>query len=144
MIIHRLIAVGLLWAAALVSPGAANAQVQPVVLATATFQGADAVHRGEGKALLVRLADGQRFLRFEQFRVTNGPDLYVYLSGHPAPRSSAQLHEGAAHEVGALKGNVGSQNYALPANLDLEKFKSAVIYCKRFTVIFATAEFARN
>jgi len=141
---HRLIAMGLLWAVAVIPLRAANAQVQPVVLATGTFQGADSVHRGEGKALLVRLADGQRFLRFEQFRVTNGPDLYVYLSGHPAPRSSAQLHEAGAREVAVLKGNVGSQNYALPADLDLAKFKSAVIYCKRFTVIFATAEFGRN
>jgi len=140
---HRLIAMGLLWAA-MISPGVANAQTEPVVLATGTFQGADSVHRGEGKALLVRLADGQRFLRFEQFRVTNGPDLYVYLSGHPAPRSSTQLHEAGAREVAVLKGNVGSQNYALPTDLDLAKFKSAVIYCKRFTVIFATAEFARN
>lgn len=141
---HWLMAMGLLWAAAVISTGAANAQAQPVVLATGTFQGADSVHRGEGKALLVRLADGQRFLRFEQFRVTNGPDLYVYLSGHPTPRTSAQLHEAGASEVAVLKGNVGSQNYALPADLDLAKFKSAVIYCKRFSVIFATAEFVRN
>ena len=141
---HRLIIIGLFWATAVISPGAAHAQAQPVVLATGTFQGADAAHRGEGRALLVRLADGQRFLRFEQFRVTNGPDLYVYLSGYPAPRNSAQLHEGATHDVGVLKGNVGSQNYALPTDLDLAKFKSAVIYCKRFSVIFATAELVRN
>ncbi len=141
---HRLILIPLLWSVALISPGAVIAQAQPTVLATGSFQGADAVHRGEGKALLVRLPDGQRFLRFEQFRVTNGPDLYVYLSGHPAPRNRAQLHEGAAHEVAVLKGNVGNQNYALPADLDLSKFKSAVIYCKRFSVIFATAELARN
>lgn len=139
---HRMILIGLVWAVAW--PTAVNAQAQPVVLATGTFQGIDAGHRGEGKALLVRLPDGQRFLRFEQFRVTNGPDLYVYMSGHPAPRNSAQMHEGAAHEVAVLKGNVGSQNYALPADLDLSKFKSAVIYCKRFSVIFATAELTRN
>jgi hypothetical protein len=64
----------------------------------------------------------------------------VYLSGHPAPRNRSQLHEGAAHEVAVLKGNQGSQNYELPAGLDLSKFRSAVIYCKRFSVVFATAE----
>ena len=32
-------------------------------------------------------------LRLEDdFRVTNGPDLYVYLSGSAAPRTSAELH----------------------------------------------------
>lgn len=70
----------------------------------------------------------------------NGPDLYVYLSGHPMPRSSAQLHEQGAFEVARLKGNVGDQNYALPADLDLSTYRSVVIYCKRFGVVFSTAE----
>ena len=113
---------------------------QPVILATGQWTGADAAHQAQGKARLIRLPDGRRFLRFEEFRVTNGPDLYVYLSGHRAPRNRAQLHEGAAFEVGVLKGNIGNQNYELPADLDLSKFKSAAIYCKRFSVMFGSAE----
>jgi hypothetical protein len=124
----------------LLVPRLSDAQSGPVTIAMGTFTGADAVHRGEGSALLIRLPDGRRFLRFENLKVTNGPDLYVYLSGHRAPRNSAQLHEGAAHQVAVLKGNLGNQNYELPADLDLAKFKSAVIYCKRFSVVFATAE----
>jgi hypothetical protein len=127
-------------AVGLLVPSVTGAQPAPVTIATGTFSGTDASHRGEGTALLIRLADGRRFLRFENLKVTNGPDLYVYLSAHAAPRSSAQLHEGAAHEVALLKGNQGNQNYELPAGLDLPKFKSAVIYCKRFSVVFATAE----
>ena len=56
------------------------------------------------------------------------------------PRSSAQLHEQGAFEVARLKGNVGDQNYALPADLDLSTYRSVVIYCKRFGVVFSTAE----
>jgi hypothetical protein len=100
----------------------------------------DAIHKGEGTAAILRLADGARVLRLDAFRVTNGPDLYVYLSGHPAPRSSAELRAGGAFEVARLKGNVGGQNYQLPADLDLSRFRSAVIYCRRFTTIFSTAE----
>lgn len=123
------------------APAGISAQsAQPVFLATGNFVGADDSHKGEGKALVVQLPDGQRFLRFEEFRVTNGPDLYVYLSGHPAPRNRAQLHDGGAFEVGLLKGNVGNQNYPLPASVDPAKFRSVVIYCKRFSVLFATAE----
>ncbi|MGQ0568026.1 MAG: DM13 domain-containing protein [Armatimonadota bacterium] len=123
------------------SPARVHAQPgQPVTLATGQFVGADSSHQGEGRALVIRLPDGQRFLRFENFKVTNGPDLYVYLSGHPAPRNSGQLHQGAAHQIGLLKGNIGNQNYALPADLDLSKFKSVAIYCKRFSVMFASAE----
>ncbi len=113
---------------------------QPVFLATGNFVGADDSHKGAGKALVVQLPDGQRFLRFEEFRVTNGPDLYVYLSGHPAPRNRAQLHDGGAVEVARLKGNIGNQNYPLSAGVDPAKFRSVVIYCKQFSVLFATAE----
>lgn len=132
---------GLLAVWSLGSPPAGGAQSPgPVLLATGQFGVIDGLHKGEGKALIVLLPDGQRFLRFEGFKVTNGPDVYVYLSGHAAPRDSVQLHQGAAFEIGRLKGNIGDQNYALPAEVDLSKFKSVAIYCKRFSVIFSTAE----
>jgi hypothetical protein len=118
----------------------AHGQTAAVTIAMGMFAGTDSAHRGEGTVLLIRLPDGRRFLRFERLKVTNGPDLYVYLSGHPAPRNRAQLHDAGAHEVALLKGNQGNQNYELPAGLDLGVFKSAVIYCKRFSVVFATAE----
>src|SRR5687768_11878972 len=110
------------------------------VVARGTFGVVDTIHKGEGDAVLTRLPDGRYSLRFEAFRVTNGPDLYVYLSGHPAPRSSAQLHEVADLEVATLKGNVGDQSYELPVGFDPARFKSAVVYCKRFTTVFSTAE----
>ncbi len=42
--------------------------------------------------------------------------------------------------VARLKGNVGSQNYDLPADVDLSRFRSVVIYCKQFSVVFSSAE----
>jgi electron transfer DM13 len=123
------------------APSIAVAQPgQPVILAMGQWQGIDSFHQTQGRAILVRLPDSRRFIRFEDFRVTNGPDLYVYLSGHPSPRTGTQLHEGAAFEVARLKGNIGSQNYELPADLDLSKFKSVAIYCKRFSVMFGSAQ----
>jgi hypothetical protein len=120
------------------SPGAAGRALQAA--RRGSFTDVDAIHRGQGTATLIRQGDGQYVLRFEEFRVTNGPDLYVYLSDHPQPRSSEQLHEGASLELGRLKGNVGSQNYPLPATTRPDTFRSAVIYCRRFGVIFSTAE----
>jgi hypothetical protein len=111
----------------------------PVALGSGQFTVVDALHKGAGTATIYRLADGRRIVRLEGFSVTNGPDLFVYLSGHPEPRSSGQLHETADFEVARLKGNVGDQNYELPPDLDLEQFRSVVIYCKRFTTVFSTA-----
>lgn len=126
-------------------PAEVSAQsTQPVLVASGQFGGIDGFHKGEGKARLYRLSDGNLLLRLEEFKVTNGPDLYVFLSGHPAPRNSGQVHEGGALEVARLKGNIGNQNYALPPNVDLSKFKSVVIYCKQFSVVFSTAELSRS
>jgi hypothetical protein len=122
------------------APTEPPAPASPIALGSGTFGVVDAIHKGSGTATIYTLPDGERVLRFEDFNVTNGPDLYVYLSGHPAPRSSEQLHEGADFEVARLKGNIGNQNYELPADLDLSQFKSVVIYCRRFSVVFSTAE----
>jgi hypothetical protein len=125
--------------AATATPAPEPAPAGPVMLGSGQFTVVDAVHKGSGAATIYLLPDGRRILRLEGFAVTNGPDLFVYLSGHPEPRSSGQLHETADFEVARLKGNIGDQNYELPPDLDLEQFRSVVIYCKRFTTVFSTA-----
>jgi len=77
-------------------------------------------------------------LRLDTFKVTNGPDLRVILTKAASPKTSAEVQAGYV-EVAKLKGNVGSQNYELPANLALDDYKTVVIYCKPFHVVFATA-----
>jgi hypothetical protein len=118
----------------------ADARRQAAVLRSGTFEGAH--HNGRGNAYIFRLPDGRLILRFERFRVTNGPNLYVYLSAHSKPVNSHDLHVYGAFEVAPLKGNIGPQNYELPATLDLARYKSVAIYCRRFSVVFARARLA--
>ena len=107
------------------------------VVARGTFRGADDFHKGEGTATLYRV--GQDIvLRLDPFKVTNGPDLHVILTKTPAPKSRRDVDEGYV-EVAKLKGNVGSQNYALPKGVLLADYHAVVIYCKPFHVVFATA-----
>ena len=110
----------------------------PVQLATGRFKDADSIHKGSGTATLYRLADGQHVLRLEGFEVTNGPDLRVLASAHPDPTNGDEVHQGY-RDLGALKANIGSQNYALPADVDAASFHSVVIYCRAFSVIFSVA-----
>ena len=42
-------------------------------------------------------------------------------------------------ELGKLKGTEGDQNYEVPADLDLGKYRAVTIWCRRFSVNFATA-----
>lgn len=111
---------------------------QPTVIGQGQFKDADSFHKGSGSVALYQLPDGSHVLRFEEFSVTNGPDLHVLLIQHPAPTSSADL--GEYLDLGSLKGNIGSQNYEIPAGTDLSQYKSVVIYCQPFHVVFATAE----
>ena len=112
-------------------------EVEPVVVLQGQFRDADSFHKGTGRATIYQLPDGSHVLRLEEFSVTNGPDLRVLLASHPAPTGRAEL--GDYLELGPLKGNMGNQNYEIPADTDLSQFRSIVIYCKPFHVVFSTA-----
>jgi hypothetical protein len=113
----------------------------PVIVLAGEFAGADSFHQGSGSALIYMLADGSQVLRFEGFEVTNGPDLHVLLSSHPNPANREEVMQGYM-DLGKLKGNLGNQNYALPAETNVTLYKSVVIYCQPFHVIFASASLA--
>ncbi|CAL9338804.1 hypothetical protein SUDANB6_00227 [Streptomyces sp. enrichment culture] len=98
-------------------------------------------HETRGTARTVRLTDGGRVLRLENFRTSGGPDVRVYLSLRDAGAVKAGLGEGAVG-LGELKGNRGNQNYTVPAGTDLSGFRSAVIWCERFSVSFGAADLA--
>ena len=99
-------------------------------------------HPTEGSAVV--LTDGsQRFLRFENFKTDNGPDLNVYLSNAPTNAPAGQFDDDFI-DLGDLKGNIGSQNYEIPADVDLDTYSTVVIWCVRFSVIFGAAELAAS
>ena len=103
------------------------------------FKDADAFHRGSGQAIIFAAPGGGHLLRLENLQVTNGPALHVILSPHQDPmRHDEVMLEGFA-DLGRLKGNRGNQNYVIPAGVDVSRFKSVVIYCKPFAVVFSVA-----
>jgi len=110
----------------------------PVIVARGKFTEIDLIHKGSGTATIYQLADNSRILRLENFSVTNGPDLRVILTVRSAPRKPEEVGTDYI-ELGQLKGNIGNQNYAVPAEIDLNVYKGVVIYCLRFQVIFSTA-----
>lgn len=120
-------------------PDMPAAQSSPVRLKSGEFRDGDRFHRGSGQALIYDLPDGSKVLRFEDLEVTNGPDLRVILTTVADPDSSEDVHAAGYRELDKLKGNVGNQNYPIPADADVDSFKSVVIYCKPFRVVFAVA-----
>ncbi len=89
-------------------------------------------HEVEGVALLVKSGD-ETYLRFENLKTINGPDLRIYLG--------ADLSNDDFVDLGPIRATEGNVNYAIPPGTDLSKYKNAMIWCRAFGVLFSYAEF---
>jgi len=96
-------------------------------------------HETKGMATVFQLADGKKTLRLTNFATSNGPDVHVYLVAVPDAKDNETVTKAESVDLGTLKGNIGDQNYELPANADLAKYRAVTIWCKRFSVNFGTA-----
>jgi hypothetical protein len=116
------------------SPGASQGDpaFEPSVARSGVFSGADDFHFGEGNALLIETEPGVYTLRFEEFSVRNGPDLFVYLA------SDENSVDGAIN-LGELKATDGAFNYEVPAGTDVAQYQYAIVWCRQFEVLFASA-----
>ena len=121
--------------AATVSAGSSAAPAE-TVLSRGSIQSLE--HQSSGTVILIQAVGGQRVLRFENLSTSNGPDLRVYLSSKPAG-PDWYGYDREYIDLGALKGNLGNQNYTIPDGVDLSRYRSAVIWCRRFKVGFAIA-----
>ena len=110
---------------------------EPMVLAKGDFRGL--AHETSGAATVHQLSDGKRILRLTNFETSNGPDVHVYLVAAEVAKDNATVKQAGFIDLGSLKGNKGDQNYEVPADADLNKYKSVSIWCARFGVNFGAA-----
>jgi hypothetical protein len=108
------------------------------VLVTGNFIEIDPLHWGKGSATIYQLSEQQRVLRFQDYSSARGGDVFVYLSRDPEPRTAVEMGVDFL-DLGRLKGNIGNQNYTLPANLDLSGYRSVVIFCRQFNTVITVA-----
>ena len=92
----------------------------------------DGIHNAEGLAKVIRLDNVSTILRLENFKATNGPDLYVYLATDNSASDFVNL--------GRLKGNIGNHNYDIPEGTDFSRYTTVLIWCKAFSVLFGSAK----
>jgi hypothetical protein len=115
---------------------------EAVAFITAEIKPIDAVHNAEGRAVFYRLVDGRVLLRLnETFKVSNAPGLMLYLSEKPEPRLYRDLG-GVVPEyvVGPLKGSVGAQQFNIPQELRLERYRSIVVVSDGLQTIYGSGE----
>ena len=96
-------------------------------------------HETKGVATVFQLADNKKTLRLTNFQTSNGPDVHVYLVAAADAKDNDTVTRAEVVDLGSMKGNIGDQNYDLPASADLAKYRAVTIWCKRFSVNFGTA-----
>jgi hypothetical protein len=125
------------------SPPQQSTEVAPsgadTTVATGKLHGI--LHKTSGTVNILSTADGGHVLRLENFRTSNGPDVRVYLVKGTNADNNDFIKAGGDNfvDLGALKGNIGDQNYTIPPNVNLDEYKSVSIWCRRFAVNFGAA-----
>ena len=92
-------------------------------------------HETNGNATVHELPDGKRVLRLTEFTTSNGPDVRVYLVAATDASDNETVKKAGFVELGKLKGTEGEQNYDVPGDLDLGKYRAVTIWCRRFSVL---------
>jgi hypothetical protein len=117
-------------------PSAPPANAPPIPPAPSAFVSID--HGTSGELIVLADENGNRFIRFVDLATDNGPDLKVYVSANPVDGPEGAFDDDFI-DLGRLQGNIGSQNYEVPAGVDLSRFRSVVIWCDRFNSAFGAA-----
>ena len=100
-------------------------------------------HDTTGSVNILKYSDGSRILRIENLKTSNGPKLEVWLTDAPVIEGLdgwRVFDDGKFINLGALKGNIGSQNYSIPSETNLDDYSSISIWCERFSVSFGAAD----
>ncbi len=81
-------------------------------------------------------ADSKSFVRYENFKTINGPDIYVYLAKDLDAKEYINL--------GVVKATEGNVNYEIPTDVNLQDYKYVMVWCKAFGVLFNYADISNS
>jgi hypothetical protein len=120
-------------------------QALPSVTAATRTQGGafrrlDALRWATGSVDVYQWPDNRKLVRLEEFAAARGPDLRVVLSAAPNPQTPEEMQlNNLDLELGPLKGNIGSQQFELPPDIDLTQYASVVIFSPLVNLVFSSA-----
>jgi hypothetical protein len=89
-------------------------------------------HPASGKVRIVEGEDGKLYIRYENFKTINGPDIFVYLAKDLDAKEYVSL--------GRVKATEGSVNYEIPAGVNIRDYRYVMTWCRAFGVLFNYAE----
>ncbi len=114
----------------------ASPEIKPVgVQATAAQVVGTAGHPASGNARIIR-SEGKTYVRYENFKTINGPDLYVYIAKDRDAKEFVNL--------GVVKATEGNINYEVPAGINVVEYPYVLTWCKAFGVLFNYADLSNH
>ena len=112
---------------------------EPFIIMAGDFSVIDDIRSASGTASVYKIGDFTYALRLEPFEMAGGPDLHVILSLGANPRTSSETLLPSHVDLGQLKSNVGAQNYEVPGNVVVTRYKSVVIYSMSLNLVYSSA-----
>jgi len=88
-------------------------------------------HPASGTVRIIETGE-RTYVRYENFKTLNGPDIYVYL----AKDKDAQEYI----NLGQVKATEGNINYEIPMGTDISQYRYVLTWCKQFGVLFNYAK----
>lgn len=84
--------------------------------------------------------NGQTIFRLsDDFKTKNGPDLKLFLSRKAVGDVTGKTATNDAVKLSVLRSNKGSQDYVIPADVDLSQFRSILIHCEAYSKLWGGA-----
>ncbi|MEC7290026.1 MAG: DM13 domain-containing protein [Pseudomonadota bacterium] len=81
--------------------------------------------------------DGKSFIVFaDDFRAANGPDLKIFLSPKSVADATGKNAVDGSLNIGELKKTKGTQEYEVPAGVDLSQYGSVLVHCEAYSVLW--------
>ncbi len=81
--------------------------------------------------------DGKTLIRFDKsFKTKGGPDLKIFLSPLAIGDVTGKTATKDALQLGELQSTKGTQDYVLPDGVSLEDFKSVLVHCEQYSVLW--------
>lgn len=113
-----------------------NDSIPELVKATSTTSASVPIigttaHPASGTVRIIE-SEGKRYVRYENFKTINGPDIFVYLS--------KDLKASDFVNLGRVKGTEGNINYDIPEGINIKDYPYVIIWCEAFSVLFNSAK----
>jgi hypothetical protein len=96
----------------------------------------DPIHHGKGRVTVY----GKSVRLEPDFEVGPGPKYHVYLVPSDRVTPDTPVEKTMFVDLGRLRAFKGSQNYPIPAGLDLKAYGHVVIWCEQFGVLISPAK----